>query len=348
MRISAGSARAIIAIAGLIVVLTVARSSLAGDQVPFVRLREEAGHLKFDTCLPAGRGNFEAVDPSGLRLSGIVLVTGQGDDKRPRIFRLRGTLDGETNGEARAEDSPPEFLIKLQTTPNPDHYELHVEVERFENGQVVTDHATLGRNCCGYYVTATSRDRKLAVGRGALLTDVMVAAPETYRQFERLAEICCRPGFEFVPSSLLSPSIVEEVIAAEEAAPTAEVAQRFERLLDDLDNDQFSAREAAAAELVRGGRTTLWSLDHMAEQLLSAEQRHRIVEVRHALSKYNQPSLPFAFSGLELRKLSHSPPQDWLSTLRQSADSRVSSWAREMSSRSAASCPAGCHSPDHN
>jgi len=348
MRISVGSARSIISIAGLIVVLTVARSSLAGDQVPFVRLREEAGHLRFDTCLPAGRGTFEAIDPAGLKLAGFVFVTGEADAKRPRIFRLRGTILEDAAGEVRGDDSPAQFLIKLQTTPNPDHYELHIEVEHFAGGQPVKSHATLGRNCCGYHVSAASPDRKLPIGRGALLTDVMVAAPETYREFERLAQICCRPGFEFVPGSLLSPSIVEEVIATDEAEPSTEAAAEFEYLLADLDSDEFPEREAATAQLIRRGRTTLWSLDHLNGDVLSAEQRHRVGQVRQALSHYSEPALPFQFSSLALRELSEAPPQAWLATLCQSTDPRVSGWAREKSTHAAASsstiaCPAeGC------
>jgi hypothetical protein len=332
MNIAAIGIKTIIVV-GLIATLGVARASLADEQLPFVRLREVAGHLRLETCLPPGRGTFEADDPAGLKLSGFVYVTGEGEAKRPRIFRLRGTLAGEADNRARGDDSPKQFLIRLRTTPNPDHYELQVEVEQFAGGP---EHATLGRNCCGYYVSASRQAPKLPIGRGALLTDLMLAEPETYRAFEHLAEICCRPGFEFVPSSSLSPSLVEEVIAADEAAPTAEAADAFRHLLDELDSEGFADREAATARLIRGGRTTLWSLNHLVEQALSAEQRHRVKGVRQALSQYSDPALPFAFDRAALRQLEETPPAAWLSTLCNSSDVRVSRWARERTERAKA------------
>jgi len=309
----------------------VATASLAsGGDVPFVRLCEERGHLNMVSNVPAGKMECAAVDDQGLKLSGFVLVEGEGDAKRVRLFRLKGTsadTDGQTVSGADATRIRA-FSVVLQGTSNPDHYLLHLKIARIEDGKVIEDEARLGRNCCGYYVSASKSGEPLPAGRAPLLTDLMVAAADTYAQFERVAEMCGRPGFELVPASQFSPSIVGEVVATDQSRPTEAMAKRFRELVMQLDSEQFAEREAASVELVRGGRSTLWSLDHAEGKGLSTEQRQRLKRVRSALAEFSTPKLPFEFNVERIRELSDSPSTEWLTQLRSCSDRHVSDWAR--------------------
>jgi len=307
-------------------------SANGADRVPYVRLEEQGGHLVFLSCLPAGRGTFTADDPTGLRLSGFVFVSAEGEQTRLRMFRLRGDFeDRAVPAQPGTTEQPraPEFAIALQASSHPDHYVLAIRSTIAVAGKTVTEEARLGRTCCGYYVWATHHGEPLPAGRGTLLTDVMISAPATYRQFERLAENCCRPGFEFVPGSRLSPSVVEEVVAGDKSAPSPTAEQRFQTLLAELDSDQFERRESASAELIQGGRTTLWSLDRLNNRQLTTEQLHRIVHVRRSLHRFSDPHLPFRFAEHGIQELIAEPPLEWLEHLAQSSDAEVCEWAHQ-------------------
>ena len=304
----------------------------ADEQLPFLRLEEDGGHLAFKSCLPAGRGDFTADDDAGMRLHGFVFVTGKDEEKRARIFRLKGTLAADETDGAAAPTGPlgaTEFFVNLQATPNPDHYLLHIKVAVMIDGETVQEEARLGRNCCGYYVAATRGGVQLPPGRAPLLRGLMVEAAETYRQFERLAQACNRSGFEFVPVSQFSPTVVSEIVAAERSRPGPAVIERLQTLVAELDSDQFSRREAATGDLVREGRTTVWFLDHLSSGSLSAEQSDRLGRVRNALREYSQPRLPFVFSHERIRELAAAPPAAWLQQLRDSSDAGVRQWVRD-------------------
>ena len=105
----------------------------------------------------------------------------------------------------------------------------------------------LGRTCCGYHlrVTATGQE-PLPIGRGKLLTDLMVESADAYRRFEQLAASCCRPAFELVPTSRFSPALVAQVVDREMMKPTAKQAAEFQHMLADLDSDQLAVRERPA------------------------------------------------------------------------------------------------------
>ncbi|MEQ8667868.1 MAG: hypothetical protein RIC12_01765 [Pirellulales bacterium] len=272
-----------IALYGLISLASCARllnASAVADEMPqpFIRLSESEGHLKFSTCIPPGKMNVSAFDQHGIFLKGFVLAAGQGEQKHVKLFRLQGELqlsDPAKNGSF-SPTNPHEFSVALRATTNPHHYTLAVQVARSLNGETVVDQARLGRNCCGYFVSATQNGVALPPGRATRLSELMVNSAETYQQFEQLTQQCCRPGFEFVPVSLLSPSVVAEVVSFDGSRPTAEAAARFQFLLAELDADEFARRENATGELIRGGRSTLWFLEGVETEELSAEQGYRI------------------------------------------------------------------------
>jgi hypothetical protein len=316
----------------------------ADAPIPFVGLAEERGHLSMVSCLPPGRMDCNAVDEQGIHLKGFVLVEGKDDAKRVRIFRLQGTTEKGADMDDSTATSVRDFLVHLQATPSPEHYVLHLKLTRVQQGVTIQDEARLGRTCCGYYVTATADGKPLPIGRAPLLSELMVQAHETYAQFERLARCCVRPGFEFVPASRYSPSVVTEVVDRDEARPSSDTITHFREMLTELDSTQFSRREAAASDLIKGGRSTLWFLDHAGDQRLSAEQRQRLRSVRTALVAYSQPDLPFEFSQQTLRELTETPPNEWLMQLRNSPMPRISDWARNRlpdapSESSAAAAP---------
>lgn len=303
-------------------------------RVPFVQLAEQDGHLVFKTGLPAGRGEFSADDPTGMRLRGFVFVTNETREKRARIFRLQGRFEPVDAGLPPATERvprAPEFSINLQTTPHPDHYVLHIKATIVIDGRTVEEEARLGRNCCGYYVSATRDGQLLPVGRCSLISELMVETAETYRQFEGLAELCCRPGFEFVPCSPFSPRVVQEVVASGAAPPGEVEVRRFDELVRQLDSDAFPRRENATQELIRGGRTTLRAISHMQQGHLSAEQRSRLRLVRNSLRELSEPVFPFRFGADRIRQLSTEPPSDWLEILGRSPDKLIRDWALSKS-----------------
>ncbi len=197
--------------AGVLAALLALSSGSTAAEPParFVAISQENGHLVLTTCLPPGRSDFSAVDDKGLVLDGFVLVQGQGESSRLRMFRLRGLMPAAAAdpGQRRQPSLPGEFSIALRPTTSPDHYAIDVRtVTADEGGEIVVDDARLARNCCGYHVTASRNGQGLAIGRAPLFSVLARETPETYGRFAELAQHCCRPGFEFVPTALPKPT----------------------------------------------------------------------------------------------------------------------------------------------
>lgn len=192
------------------------RHSHAEEQrVPFVKLGISDRHLTLATCLPPGRTEFNAVDEQGLQLDGYVFVQqlAQGHT-RLRTFQLHGRKATEMKALDKSPHEVGEFSIVLQASTALDHYVIRVRAAYADkNGDPVVDEARLGRTCCGYYVVASHLGKARPVGRAPVFTELTVKCADTYRRFEEMADICCRPGFEFVPASD-TPAVKSEFIAA--------------------------------------------------------------------------------------------------------------------------------------
>jgi hypothetical protein len=193
---------------GLLHCLLAPSHTWADERVPFVRIGEEGGHLKIDTCLAAGHLNVSATERSGLQLRGFVHVQSKGKSEIVRVFRLKGAFDEP--GLATVRDFqrpllPGEFLVDLRPTSNPTHYTLRLKVGHTVDGRTVQDEGYFGRNCCGYYVQATRLGVMLPIARARLASELIQARSDTYRQFEAWAVACSRPGFALIPGHSVGP-----------------------------------------------------------------------------------------------------------------------------------------------
>ena len=90
----------------------------------------KSGHLTLVTCLPAGRGDFSAIDPDGFSLHGFVQVTeDEAFGKRVRLFRLTGRKAVVPAGAGpAAQPMWVGFSASLSATPGPGQYTLRSKV----------------------------------------------------------------------------------------------------------------------------------------------------------------------------------------------------------------------------
>lgn len=328
--------------ATLAICLSMTSIAIADERpAPFVKLSEVRGHLAISSCLPAGRAELSAVDDQGIQLNGFVLVEAGSSSHRVRIFRLQGNLTAARPIATETQRLASRFAIVLRPTTNPDHFALQIDAEHVADGATIHEQARLCRNCCGYTLEYTKDGEAMPVGRAVHLTGLMVQAEAAYRAFEELACTCCRPGFEFVPASPLSPSVVQEVVAADQARPGIAEIRHFHDLVGQLDSDEFSRREAATKALIDGGLSTSWCLVKIADKTLTAEQRHRLQVVRSAVPDLSTSRLPFEFPTATIRQLIDEPTVDWLTEVAASSDDNTRKWAQDkLTTRAARSAGA--------
>lgn len=323
-----------IALVGMLVVgapCLAARAEPSNARLPYVGLREERGYLTIVTALPAGRGNFSAIDDQGLSLQGFVQVTENAEEQKSvRLFRLVGR-----KAIAPPADDPMRpvmwigFSATLSASTSPGHFTLRFHQTSLVDGELQEEEAVLGRTCCGYHLSVRVQGGKeLPVARGRRFTDLMIESVDTYKNFERLAAACCRPGFEFVPTSLFSPMLVAQVVDHDLLQPDVRQRDSLHKAVQDLDSDLLAVRDAASDTLLSQGQTTLLWLDSLASESLSAEQKLRLRRVRSDIER-QIPALPFAIDELKLRSLTAAPPVEWVSQLRASSDVKVQHWAVE-------------------
>jgi hypothetical protein len=323
-----------IALVGMLVVAApghAAGAEPSNAKLPYVGLREERGYLNIVTGLPAGRGNFSAIDDQGLSLQGFVQVTeNEEEQKSVRLFRLVGR-----KAIAPPADAPQRpvmwvgFSATLSASTSPGHFTLRFRETSLVDGVLQDQEAVLGRTCCGYHLSVRVQgDKELPVARGRRFTDLMIEWADTYKNFERLAAACCRPGFEFVPTSLFSPILVAQVVDHDLLQPDDRQRDTLQKAVQNLDSDELAVRNAASDTLLTQGQTTLLWLDSLATESLSAEQKLRLRRVRSDI-EHQIPALPFAIDDLKLRSLTAAPPVEWVSQLRASSDVKVQRWAVE-------------------
>jgi hypothetical protein len=156
----------------------------------------------------------------------------------------------------------------------------------------------------------------------------MIESADTYKNFERLAAACCRPGFEFVPTSLFSPILVAQVVDHDLLQPDDRQRDTLQKAVQNLDSDELAVRNAASDTLLTQGQTTLLWLDSLATESLYAEQNLRLRGVRWD-KEHQIPAHTISKDHLKLRSLTAAPPVEWVSQLRASSDVKVQRWAVE-------------------
>ncbi len=222
------------------------------------------------------------------------------------------------------------FAVHLEPRAGASQFTLRFEHVGFQGAELRPRQVTLVQGNGQYYLTVHNPPRAGRALAARSFTSLMLEYPQAYRSLEEVAELCSLPGWSLVPHSLFSPTVIAMVMSSRTPpSPSAEPTDaQLRRLIEQLDSDQYAAREAASRSILQGGGRASLFLDRIDPRSLSVEQRLEVAYLARSLATQFPPQ-PRPVSDSQLAELWRTQPSTWLARLVLSSDNEVRAWAIE-------------------
>ncbi len=303
----------------------------AAETHNFLVLRETAGHLGAWSSLPAGGQKIPSVTRRGQSVI-VQLSVLPSEEPLHRVQSFRYEAWGNEipmpeGFASRGKKIHEGFAAFWEATSSPLRYAVRFVTNRVVEGQPLLRQATLRRGYGGYFLTFQDGTLPPVVKRAKTIPELMLEFPTAYQALEETAHQCSLVGLSLVPESRFSPSVIRDVMGKviEEETPPPPTG-RWQRLVEQLDDDRYEQRVDASKALLAIGIDVVKFLSRLDPQQLTLEQRARIRYIVRTFTVESPPE-PEPLSREQLRQLQRDLPPRWLAHLLMSSQAPIRTWA---------------------